>query len=89
MTDESSTRLKVVDENGAAVPGAFVSVLRSTVAFPEIALVTDHNGSVRLTLPGGRFVIAADASGKHGEVELDNREGNLGPETVLTLRSSP
>ena len=40
MTDESSTRLKVVDENGAAVPGAFVSVLRSTVAFPEKGLST-------------------------------------------------
>lgn len=87
MSDEKPVRFRVVDETGAPVEGAFVSVLRSTIAFPEIALVTDENGIVQLSLPHGRFVIGADASEeRRAEVELESGKNNLEEDVVLTVR---
>ena len=85
MTDAKSVRVKVVDERGVGIPGAFVSILRSTVAFPEIALVTDRDGAVQLSLPEGKFVIGANALGKgQGELEIDS--SIVDRELVVVLR---
>jgi hypothetical protein len=70
MIEELTVRLRVVDESGDPVEGAFVSVLESTVAFPEIALVTDRHGMVKLMLPKGRFVIGANDGDRRGELTL-------------------
>jgi hypothetical protein len=87
MSDEKPVRFRIVDETGSPVEGAFVSVLRSTVAFPEIALVTDGNGIVQLSLPEGRYVIGANATGeRHGEVEVDSGKNSLKDDIVLTIR---
>lgn len=89
MSDEKPVRFRVLDETGAPVEGAFVQVLRSTVAFPEIALVTDENGVVQLSLPEGKFVIGADASGeRHVKVELNSGENGLEEDVILTVRSA-
>lgn len=89
MNDEKPVRFQVVNEIGRPVEGAFVSVLRSTVAFPEIALVTDGNGIAQLFLPEGRFVIGADAAGeRHGEVEFDSKGKGPRQEIVLVVKST-
>ncbi len=83
MSDTATVRLMVVDKHGAPVEGALVSVLRSTVAFPEIALVSDADGMVRLPLQKGRYVLGAVAGSASGEIELDATD-NL-PTGVLRL----
>lgn len=86
MSDETPVRLRVVDETGAPVGGAFVSVLQSTVAFPEIALVADEDGVVKLLLPDGHFVIGADDGERHGEVEVDTSDKFLGQTIDVIVR---
>ena len=87
MSNGKRVRLRVVDETGVPVEGALVSVLRSTVAFPEIALVTDVNGVVMLPLPEGRFVIGANAEGeRHGQVQLDSIKNDFGDAVTLVVR---
>ncbi len=90
MKGEREILLRVVDEAGAAVAGALVSVPRSTVAFPEIALVSDGQGLVRLTLPEGRFVIAAHGGDRRqGQLELDSGTQDPAETIILTLRPAP
>lgn len=62
---------RVVDAAGQPVPEAFVSVVWSTAPFPEIALVTDADGTFRMGLPAGRFRLRANtADGRTGETEV-------------------
>ncbi len=84
MNEETPVRFRVVDEHGLPVEGAFISMLRSTVAFPEISLVTDQDGMVQLFLPAGKFMIGADAPGKcHNEVEFAKGMDSAGSGDVL------
>jgi hypothetical protein len=86
MSNGKPVLFRVVNESGVPVEGAFVSVVRSNVAFPEIALVTDRSGVVQLSLPKGRFVIGANAEGeRYGEMEVDSTGGDLGEVVVLTV----
>jgi hypothetical protein len=60
-------RILVRDEADQPVAEAAVAVVRSSVPFPEIALLTDEAGAAELSLPAGVFVFRArspdDASG--------------------------
>lgn len=81
-------RGRVVDSSGHPVPGATVSVVWSTVPVPEMALVTDVNGVVRLNLPPGRFRLRAHApDGKSGEAEVEGGEG--GEMVIEVLEGRP
>ena len=67
---------RVVDAAGHAVAEAFVSVVSGTAAFPEIALVTELDGSFRVRLPAGRFRLRADtADGRTGEADFSSESG--------------
>lgn len=77
MSDENSIVLKAVDRAGAPVRDAMVAVEASTVPFPEIALVTNDEGVVKLTLPRGRFRVGVYASGdRRGVTEIDLETGD-------------
>lgn len=62
---------RVVDETGAPVPEALVSIVASTVPMPEIALLSDSRGSFALRLPPGRFTLRAHGAGGTGEAEVE------------------
>lgn len=62
---------RVVDETGAPVSEALVSIVESTVPMPEIALVSDSRGSFALRLPPGLFTFRAHAAGGIGEAEVE------------------
>jgi hypothetical protein len=65
-------RGRVVDADGAPVPGAQVVIVVSSVPMPEIALVSDANGSFSLRLPAGRFTLRAHGpGGTSGAVEVE------------------
>ena len=64
-------RILVLNEDGRPAAQAVVTVLRSTVPFPEIALLTDDAGSVLLQLPPGAFTFRVRAGADAvGEVEV-------------------
>jgi hypothetical protein len=68
--------VRVVDEAGTPVAGALVSVAWSNIPYPEISLVTDPSGEVRLPLSEGRFRIVAHApDGRHGSLEAAVDDG--------------
>jgi hypothetical protein len=53
------TRIRIVDQDGRPVSEATVTVVRSTVPFPEIALIPDADGIVEVKLPPGTFTFQA------------------------------
>jgi len=62
----------VLDASGKPVPGAFIVIVASTVPMPEIALVSDGEGQLALSLPSGRFTLRAhDPDGATGTAEAD------------------
>ena len=67
------TRIRIVDQNGRPVSEATVTVVRSTVPFPEIALIPDADGIVEVQLPQGTFTFEA--------------HGPLGQKGVATVNS--
>jgi hypothetical protein len=68
---DAPTTLRIVDEAGNRVAGATVAVVRSSVPFPEIALLADDAGVVELRLPAGTFTFRAHGpAGQSGEVTL-------------------
>lgn len=76
---------RVVDADGAPVPGAQVVIVVSSVPMPEFALVSDANGSFSLRLPAGHFTLRAHGpSGASGEVEV--REAASADGIVIMLR---
>jgi hypothetical protein len=56
------TRIRIVDQDGRPVSKATVTVIRSTVPFPEIALIPDAYGIVEVQLPPGTFTFQAHGS---------------------------
>jgi hypothetical protein len=68
---DTPTTLRIVDEAGNRVAGATVAVVRSSVPFPEIALLADDDGVVDLRLPPGTFTFRAyGPAGQSGEVTV-------------------
>lgn len=72
MSEAPAAFVRVVDETGAPVAEALVSVAWSNVPFPEIALVTNAKGEVRMHLEKGQYQIVAHApDGRQGSLEAD------------------
>jgi len=66
-----STRLRVVDQNGKSLGEATITVIRSSVPFPEIALLPDADGIVEVMLPPGVFTFRSHGpSGQQGEATV-------------------
>jgi Fe(3+) dicitrate transport protein len=83
---EEAPRLSglVLDETGAVVPGAVVTLRRAAVGF-ERSVPADAAGAFRITAPAGAYDVSATAEGfsvAHARVEL----GEATPELRLTLR---
>ncbi|HET8541011.1 MAG TPA: hypothetical protein VFL83_14150 [Anaeromyxobacter sp.] len=79
----TATILRIVDENGRPAGGASLAVARSSVPFPEIALIADDDGRIELRLPDGDFTFEArDAAGRSGTVTV---AGARGGEVVVRL----
>ena len=55
--------IAVVDRTGLPVPDADVSVVDSSIPFPEIALLSDDNGVVQVFLPAGHYTFRAHGPG--------------------------
>lgn len=61
----------MLDAADRPVAEAFVSVIEGTAPVPEIALVTEADGSFQIGLPPGRFRLrATTADGRSGDVEV-------------------
>jgi hypothetical protein len=75
----------VLDAGGRPVAEAFVSVVEATVPVPEIALVTEADGTFQIGLPPGRFRLrATTADGRAGDVEVS---GESDEEMVIRIES--
>lgn len=71
--NDTPARLRIVDEAGKPVAGATVAVVRSSVPFPEIALLADDDGVVDLRLPPGTFTFRAyGPAGQSGEATVQS-----------------
>ena len=88
MRDEIAIRFRVVDSAGVPVEDAYVTVLWSLTdnPVPEFSKMTDVNGTVRLWLPKGRFVIGANDGERRGEVELEHTGEEPDRVVVLPIR---
>jgi hypothetical protein len=80
-------RILVLYEDGRPAAAAVVALARSSVPFPEIALLTDERGAVELQLPPGVFSFRAQGpGGVSGDVEVTSP----GPaESVVRLKARP
>jgi hypothetical protein len=70
----TAIRLRIVDAQGQAVSDGTLSVVRSTVPFPEVALIPDEQGIVEVRLPDGTFTFrAVGPGGSTGEVTVESQ----------------
>jgi hypothetical protein len=69
---KSLTRFEIVDAKGNPVTDAGLTVVRSSVPFPEVALVPDERGIVTVFLPEGRFTLRAlEPGGRTAEITVE------------------
>jgi hypothetical protein len=79
-------RIIVLDEGSRPVADAVVALGRSSVPFPEIALLTNADGVVELQLPPGVFAFRVGGP-RHDSADIEVR--SPGPaETVVRLKRS-
>jgi hypothetical protein len=80
----------IVDQNGAAVPGATVNVSSPNLISAQSA-TTDDSGHFRiLSLPPGRYTVSVEAAGKgFARFEQKNIEVNLSKTSSLDVSLSP
>jgi hypothetical protein len=75
---------RVVDADGQVVAGALVTIVSASAPVPEIALVTDEDGSFSLGLPRGRFRLrASTVDQRSGEAEIDSATEAADDETII------
>jgi hypothetical protein len=75
---------RVVDADGRVVGGALVTVVSASTPVPEIALVTEQDGSFSLGLPAGRFRLRANTvDARSGEAEIDSAAEASDDETII------
>jgi hypothetical protein len=78
-------RIVVLDEGGRPVADAAVALARSSVPFPEIALLTNAEGVVALQLPPGIFAFRVRGP-TNGSADIEVT--SPGPaETVVRLKA--
>lgn len=66
-------KFKIVGADGMPVAHASVSVVQSSVAYPEMAQLADADGTLTVRLPQGRFTLRAHtADGRSGQVTVSN-----------------
>ncbi len=74
----------VVDSKGRPVEAAAVTVVWASRPIPEIAVLTDRDGSLRIALPPGHYTLrAVSRDGWSGEVAVD------GDAQDFTIRLDP
>src|SRR5688500_8640980 len=81
----------VVDQNGAAVPGATVRVTSPNLISPQTA-VTDENGTYTiLNIPPGRYTVTVEAAASTGfeKFEKANVEVNLSRTSSVDVTLQP
>jgi hypothetical protein len=73
------TRFRIVEADSRPIAAAMLSVVRSSVPFPEIALLSDDQGVVEICLPPGQFTLRAQSpDGRTGEVTMSSPAGSSG-----------
>jgi hypothetical protein len=76
LLEGADVTVRVKRSDGRPAADAMVSVPRSTVPVPELALVADAAGAVTLRLPPGRFTIEAfTEDGASGSTEVAVESG--------------
>ena len=65
-------RIVVIDASGQPISEASVTIVVSTIAMPEIALLSDESGVVQMTLPKGRFTFQCyGPNGLQGTISVE------------------
>ncbi len=62
--------IRIVDQTGAPVEGAAVTVLSGTGSYPEMTLLSQSDGIVRMSLPRGTFRVAAIRGDQRAEADV-------------------
>ncbi|HWN08903.1 MAG TPA: TonB-dependent receptor [Pyrinomonadaceae bacterium] len=76
---------RVVDTNGAAVPGVVVTVTSPNLIRPQTATTNDSGSYTIGNLPPGRYAVAVAATGGFGAFTRDNVEVNLSSQTTVDV----
>lgn len=62
--------IRVVDPSGTPVEGAAVTVVSGTAGYPEMTLLSEADGIVRMSLPAGTYRVAAICGDRHVEADV-------------------
>lgn len=73
MSGARQREVIVRDPSGLPVAGAIVEVVQGSAVTPEVGRITDAKGTLRITLPPGRFMLrASTGQGEVGVLEIEN-----------------
>lgn len=74
MSSSYRNRGCVVDAAGLPIVGAYVTIAKSTVLLPEIAVVSGPDGGFELRLPEGNFTLRAQAGQLVGSASFNSAD---------------
>ena len=84
--NRAPVRICVTDTAGRPLPEATVSVVDSSVPFPEIAMLTNELGVVELLLPKGQFTFGAHGPANAGGRASVDCDGEHVVDCRITVR---
>lgn len=70
MSQSTAVSIHVLNSDSDPVEGAFLTFGASQPPLPEMALVTNSQGIVRMALPLGSYRVAAQKDASYGEVDF-------------------
>ena len=86
MSHFTPVHVQVVSSNSVPVEGAFLTFETSSTPLPEMSLLTNPQGKVRMALPAGTFRLVAQKGDSRGTVDFQIEQTTVSHNLTIILQ---